>query len=537
MRRPLPADVAFKLGALRPSGEGYVTRCPAHDDNHPSMSVSVSDDGKVLVKCHAGCDQGPLLDALASLGITTEMLNPNRDLQPIGQDEWTPHGPAVAVYDYRDAGGVTLFQVLRTADKQFPQRRPDRTAKTGWRWNLGDVQRVLYRLPELIQAINNGEHVWICEGEKDVEALRKAGRAATCNPGGAGKWRDEFSPTLAGVNVTIVADKDAPGQAHARRVAESLDGFAESVRIVEAADPYKDAAAHLHAGLSLDDFATTSGETAEPPLDLAPGIHDFLAGPIDYDWLVPGILERPDRLILTGFEGAGKSYLVRQLAVAMAAGLHPFREQEIPPARVLFIDCENSDRQTRRHLRKIVPAASTMGRPLENDSLRIIVRPQGVDLTSVEGAAWLVERVNAHHPDVLFIGSLYKLHERDPKDETAARVLTAVLDRVRAAVDCAVVIEAHAGHGSGMGPRSVRPIGSSLYLRWPEHGIGLAPYDETDGVKFFPLQVKPWRGSRDREENAWPEYLTHGHYDRDRNVFKTWPWVEHMPYPQVGAPE
>ena len=134
----------------------------------------------------------------------------------------------------KDADKNTVFQVMRTADKQFPARRPDPTAKTGWRWNLGDTKRVLYRLPELIEAVNNGEKVWICEGEKDVEALRRQGQAATCNPGGAGKWRDEFSPLLAGVHVTVVADKDAPGQAHARQVADSLKEFAESVRIVEA---------------------------------------------------------------------------------------------------------------------------------------------------------------------------------------------------------------------------------------------------------------------------------------------------------------
>jgi hypothetical protein len=536
MRRPLPADVASRLGAMRPSGDGYVTRCPAHDDNKPSLSLKVGDDGKVLAKCHAGCDQGSVMDALAGLGITPEMMNPNRELTPLGQAEWTPHGPAVAVYDYRDAHGVTRFQVLRTADKQFPQRRPDPTAKSGWRWNLGDVQRVLYRLPELIEAVNNGEHVWICEGEKDVEALRRAGQAATCNPGGAGKWRDEYSATLAGVNVTIVADKDAPGQAHARRVAESLEGLAESVRIVEAPDPHKDAAAYLRDGGTLDGFLTTAGDEAEPVPDLAPGIHDFLAGPDEYDWIVPGVLERPDRLILTGFEGFGKSYLVRQMAVAIAAGIHPFRHEFFTPVRVLFVDCENSDRQTRRHLRKIVPVAGMMGHPLANDSLRVIVRPQGVDLTSAEGAAWLLERVTAHRPDVLFIGSLYKLHERDPADEMAARMLTAVLDRARTAVDCAVVIEAHAGHGNGVGPRNVRPIGSSLYLRWPEHGIGLAPFSETDDRTYTPLQVKAWRGSRDRDISAWPEFLEHGEYDMDRRTFMTWPWVEYLPRLEIDAP-
>lgn len=535
MRRPLPHEVSSRLGALKPTGDGYMTRCPAHDDGKASLSIALKDSGKVVVNCHAGCERGAILDALGGLGITTDMLNTvEKDPAAPDEGEWTPHGPAVAVYDYRDADGKTVFQVLRTADKQFPQRRPDPAAKSGWRWNLGDVQRVLYRLPELIKAVNNGEKIWICEGEKDVEALRRHGQAATCNPGGAGKWRDEYSAMLAGVHVTIVADKDAPGQAHARQVADSLDGFAESVRIVEAADPHKDAAAHLSAKLGMDSFVVTRDGGAEALPDLAPGIHDFLAGPVDYDWIVPGVLERPDRLIITGFEGFGKSYLVRQLAIAIAAGIHPFRSEFYEPRRVLFIDCENSERQSRRHLRKIVPVAGTYGRPVANENMRVIVKPQGVNLTNPQDAAWLLERITAHQPDVVFIGSLYKLHERDPSDEVAARTLTAVFDRCRAAANCAVVIEAHAGHGGSGGPRAIRPIGSSLYMRWPEQGIGIAPYDETSPTDFYPLQVKPWRGSRDREMSAWPEYLTHGTYDRDRQVFLTWPWVEHVPDPDVA---
>jgi 5S rRNA maturation endonuclease (ribonuclease M5) len=115
------------------------------------------------------------------------------------------------------------------------------------------VRRFPYRLPRVIRAVKTGRPVWVCEGEKDVHALERAGAVATCNPGGAGKWRDEYAGWLDGADVVIVADRDEPGRRHAAQVAVSLDGKAASVTVVEAAEG-KDAADHLAAGLGLGDF-------------------------------------------------------------------------------------------------------------------------------------------------------------------------------------------------------------------------------------------------------------------------------------------
>src|SRR5207245_189444 len=79
--------------------------------------------------------------------------------------EWMPGGRrSVAVYDYTDERGKLLFQVLRSADKHFSQRRPDPAAKSGWAWNLKDVRRVPYRLPKILAAARGkvaGRVVWL----------------------------------------------------------------------------------------------------------------------------------------------------------------------------------------------------------------------------------------------------------------------------------------------------------------------------------------------------------------------------------------
>jgi len=530
MRRPLPPEVSSRLEGIRPSGEGYIARCPAHEDRSPSLSVSVNETGKLLVHCHAGCDQRAVLDAIQA---TPQMLHGDEPEQR-DEGEWTPRGPAIAVYHYVDEQGTLLFDVCRTADKQFPQRRPDSAAKSGWSWKLGEVRRVLYRLPQVLAAVEAGETVWVAEGEKDVHSLEAAGVVATCSPGGAGKWRDEYAAALKDANVVIVADKDKPGQAHARAVAVSVASAGGRARICEAKEG-KDATDHLRGGNGLADFLTTHEPEQAAKPELALDIHDYLGQADDeIQWLIPGLIERGDRIMITAFEGFAKSTFLRQLAVAAASGLHPFTGEHIEPLRVLLVDCENSDRQTRRAFRWITPIAHEYGGVIPRDTFYPLVRPEGIDLGNDEDAQWLLERVTAHKPDLMIIGPVYRLLTEDANNDVTIRKIITALDKARTAVDCAVVLEAHAGHGNGISGRSTRPLGSSMWMRWVESGIGFAPFDGTDPLAKTPLQVVHWKPARDRELKKWPDVIRHGVPDRD-DVRREWPWVEDALYGPGGT--
>jgi hypothetical protein len=107
----------------------------------------------------------------------------------------TANPQIVAEYDYRGEQGELLFQVVRFEPKDFRQRRPD--GHGGWIWGLGNVRRVLYRLPELLKAPSE-QPVFVVEGEKDVDALIAMGLSATTCPMGAGKWLPEYSESLRG---------------------------------------------------------------------------------------------------------------------------------------------------------------------------------------------------------------------------------------------------------------------------------------------------------------------------------------------------
>lgn len=264
-----------------------------------------------------------------------------------------------------------------------------------------------------------------------------------------------------------------------------------------------------------------SGQLESKPLG------DLLAGEDTYDWLVPNLLERRDRLVLTGIEGAGKSMMIRQIAICAAAGVHPTTFQPIEPIRVLVVDAENTEKQWRRKSRALVAKARSVGSADPAATVQIAAvdtMPSGrLDLTSERDIGAVHRLIDQHKPDLLVIGPLYKLTPRAiNNDDDAAPVITA-LDGLRAR-DVALVIEAHAGHAMGAdGQRDVRPRGSAALLGWPEFGMGL----RVDRDAMMPGEQHPsvfqlvrWRG--DRDERAWPARLVRG---------GAWPWVDDMNRP------
>ena len=143
-------------------------------------------------------------------------------------------GTIDCVYQYRDAAGtVVVFEVVRFKNpKGFAQRRPGKDRDGKPLWGLGDVEPILYRLPELLAA-DPALPVWVVEGEKDVDNLKAKGLIATCNPMGAGKWREHYAESLRGRDCVILPDNDRLGREHAQQVAQSLAGTARSIRVVE----------------------------------------------------------------------------------------------------------------------------------------------------------------------------------------------------------------------------------------------------------------------------------------------------------------
>jgi len=240
-----------RLQKVTRSSDGWSARCPAHDDKDPSLSVTER-NGKILVHCHASppCTVEAIC---AAMDISKADLYTDKS-EVVGPSLGAP----IAVYEYRDEWGNPLFRKNRYATASGKTFRIQRHTESGWAHGLKDTRRVLYRLPELVQAIHEHKTVYVVDGEKDANSLWEVGCPATCDPMGSGKWRAEYGDLLAQApKVVIVADREEGGLEQASTVAFSLAGRTE-YEIVESANG-KDVYDHLQAGKAVGDLIPVGG--------------------------------------------------------------------------------------------------------------------------------------------------------------------------------------------------------------------------------------------------------------------------------------
>ena len=245
--QPVAEFLTLLRGVVEDGNLKWKAYCPVHEatgTHDPSLGVTEGDDGKVLLKCLA-CP-ATTVEIVHAAGSTMSRLFPKRE----GNGKKSKsRGRRVAEYVYRDAEGIVVYRAERwektvntngivRVEKTFCQSRPN--GHGGWSPGVKGIQRVLYRLPELIAA-PAGSTVFVVEGEKKVEQLNAWGLIATCNVGGAGKWNKSYSRYLMSHNVVILPDNDPvnpetgrrTGYEHARDVIVSTQPMAKSIRILE----------------------------------------------------------------------------------------------------------------------------------------------------------------------------------------------------------------------------------------------------------------------------------------------------------------
>ena len=514
------------------AGGDVMVRCPAHADNQASLHVKQGHTQPVVMTCHANCTLDEILEAggiaqtdiLAEgeqwdektrcIVVTGSLRQPKVWVQGVGKF-------ADTIYDYTAEDGTLLYQVLRVQlpnGKTFRQRQPDEGSPTGWKWNMDGARRVLYQLPEVLAAKSKGETIWIVEGEKDVETLRSKGVTATTSPMGAGKWLPEYTQTLEGADIVIVADADATGRAHARGVREVLIDAGCTVVVKEAKSGCKDVTDHFNEGGTFEDLVVTTPGEQESKTTYGIDILDLVKRTVEpSSFVIPNVLARGDRFLLTGLEGQGKSLFCKQVSVQVAAGIHPWTGLDMPPQKVLVIDAENHPDQSTEQWSHLVGLAARHGHAIDSGMLSVIeCWDDEIDLTGEAGRAWLMERVHAFRPDLLVIGPLYNMSEKDLTEHAVVGKLKSTINEARALYGSAVLMEHHSPHKApGDTSRSVRPYGSSTFLKWPDFGFGLKPREDDDTVFDF---VRT-RGPRVRKRH-FPEMFRHG-----KEESMEWPWT------------
>lgn len=313
----------------------FMAICPVHDDHNPSLSIKwLPGERKILLKCF-GCD-ATFKDLVKAMGLSqSEMFLP----MPVSKK-------IVATYDYRDEQGHLLYQNVRFKPKGFAQRRPE--GKGGWIWNLNGVQRVLYRLPELLSA--DSPEVCIVEGEKDVEKLREFGWIATTS-GAAGSWKSDFNEYLRGREVVIIPDRDEAGKNHGEQIAHELFGVASRVKILK-----------LWSGKDVSDYFQVGGSEEElgswismTPLIKEPPVYSGGPTVIWLDtvelkevlWLWPDRIPLGKLTLLAGEAGIGKSLLTLDIAARISTGTAWPDDRETPDiGSVLILTTEDDTDDT-----------------------------------------------------------------------------------------------------------------------------------------------------------------------------------------------
>jgi hypothetical protein len=460
-----------RLRNVKRNGNDYTAQCPAHDDRRNSLSVSESSDGRILLHCHAGCTFEAIIGAL--------------------DDQPKPHAsPRIIVtYDYRDESGALLYQAVRFEPKDFRPRRPD--ASGGFVWTLGDVRRVLYRLPEII-ASDAQTTVFIVEGEKDADRLASLGLIATTNTGGAGKWRDEYNEHLRGRNICILPDNDEPGRAHAAKVARALAQAAASVKVLELPNlpPKGDVSDYFNAGGTVETLsALVEGapewEHVEAKKD-APALRVQCMADVEAEsvaWLWHPYIALGKLTLIEGDPGLGKSWTTCALASAVSHGRGlpgVDADSHIRASNVLMLSAEDGLADTLR------PRFDAVGADLAR--IFAVDEPFTLDQT---GLLLLEGAIIEHTPALVVIDPLFAFTggKVDIHRANECRAISAPLATLAARYGCAFLAVRHLSKSRGQGHALNAGIGSIDFTA-AARSVLLVGRDPDDEAKRAIVQTK-----------------------------------------------
>lgn len=227
-------EIVSCFKGAKKTGNKYMAFCPVHETDgkhNPSLAISEGSDGKVLMKCFAGCET---IHILASVGLSFSDLFIHKK-NKITEDTF------VSKHNYTDENGKLMYWIEKSitanGEKKFRPRRFDPKNSEKILFNLEDVRRVLYNLPDVLKAVKEEQTIYICEGEKDCDAMKTIGLTATTNTFGAqASWEDYYADWLKGAEIVIIEDKDDAGKKHTKKIRHCLGEKVKSIKVIRLPD-------------------------------------------------------------------------------------------------------------------------------------------------------------------------------------------------------------------------------------------------------------------------------------------------------------
>jgi putative DNA primase/helicase len=481
------------------SGENVTARCPLHDDRRASLSFNPEKNG--AWKCFAGCGQGSVVDfekLISKCDDQTAIAN-IAEICGLADQRLFQQKPE-AVYQYRDEDGRVLFEKLRFPGKRFVQRATGPDGRPVYK--LDGIRRVLYRLQELITA----NAVAICEGEKDadnVNALdvatldqsRFTRFAATTNFDGAGKWRSEYSPYLAGKHVFIFPDHDEPGRVHAQQVAASVFPYVRDLRIVElpGLEPKGDVSDFLKTHTAAD-LLTLMQKTPvwKPSTDklLIPAPQFLITGSDVIDWDVESLIQRGSNGFIGSLPKVGKSWIAVDLALALALA-QPWLGFNVPrQVKTALVTREDNPKLTKWRMKHLLEGRCATMNDL-GDWLYVNSREQSAEflLDKEELLGPMIAELKTVRPQFVILDVFNILHAADENDNTEMRVVMAALSRIQREVGCSLGVVHHFNKNSE-GTLTQKFRGAGAIAGWAEWLIGLESVANEKHMRKMEFQIK-----------------------------------------------
>lgn len=328
----------------------YKAICPAHRDKNASLSISEK-NGRIAVYCHAGCSTESVLNA-TGLSMSDLFVKNNTQLQYWQRD-------LIDMYDYYDASGKYAYSKLR-----YQRPGEDKFFRFGFvengKCDFKNItkERYLYNLKQVQEAIKRGETVFIVEGEKDVETMKKIGLTATTS-GGAKTWTvehgKEFAEFFRGAEVVILQDNDNAGKAMTENIIRDIKGICARYKvIIPSTVEHGDVTDYLNDGHSKQDLLSMIDAVAwEQKKSLLVRASDVVQTPTEWLWY-PYIVSNNVN-IFGGEAGTGKTWNLMLLAAAITLQTQPEGMPGILKKRgnVLYIGGEDGNSDTASRLQSV----------------------------------------------------------------------------------------------------------------------------------------------------------------------------------------
>lgn len=462
-------------------------KCPFHDDQKASLAFDLAEG---IWFCHAGCGDGGLIDFEVKLngGSRDEARSRMEEIMHADHLFESRRVKPIAVYPYTDALGRVVFEKLRYEPKRFVQRKP--LADGRYQYKLGDVEKPLYRLPEILTA----NEIVVCEGEKDCDRVLAAFAAeklpadfriaATTNFDGAGKWKNEYGIFFAGKRVVILPDNDEPGRVHAETIARNVARYVAGVKIVPLPDlPAKgDVSDYLASHTAADLIAEVKRARAWRPADS--GKDGFFVGaqtlasavPPEIAWTVRDVIPRGWNGFIVADPKSLKSFSLVDLLISLALGKEWLGFGVPRRVRCCLLAREDFWGLTAWRIKSFL-----QGRGLSFDELDDFDRWLLVN-TRAQQATWaidndddlqkLIERLRNVGCEFLAMDVFRRLHFADESDNSEMQKILDRVTKIQSEVGCSIAIVHHTTKDS-TSPLFMRTRGASVIHGWMEWGIGL----------------------------------------------------------------